>query len=225
MENIRGQLLEHIDEEFAAFQRRLIPNIPPESILGVRSPILRKMAAQISKEAFCRDFLRETHVYFEECLLHGYILSLLEDFECCVKELEAFFPQMNNWAVCDYTSPGIFRKNKEALLLYLEKWLASGQTYTVRFAIVMFMQHFLEEDFKEEQLFLVTKAYCEEYYVNMAIAWYMATALAFQWEAAISYVEDGRMPLWLHNRTIQKAVESRRITKEQKAYLRSLRRK
>lgn len=225
MESITKELMENVDESFAAFQRRLIPDITPESILGVRAPVLRKMAAKISKEENCDLFLKETHVYFEECLLHGYIISLSKEFEECIKKMEAFFPQINNWAVCDYTSPKIFAKNKKALLPYLKKWLVSGQTYTVRFAIVMFLQHFLKEDFEEGHLRWIIQAYCEAYYINMAIAWYLATALAFQWEKTLPYLEAGQMPVWLHNRTIQKAVESLRITKEQKDHLRGLRRK
>lgn len=223
MNQIQKLLFEQQDQTYQAFQSKLIPEIAPETVIGVRTPILRKMAKEF--EASQRDeFLSELpHTYFEENQLHGFILSELKSFEECVDKLEKFLPYVDNWATCDQTSPKVFKKNKEKLLRYIQKWLKSSHTYTVRFGIGMLMQHFLEEDFQPEYLQMVTSVYSEEYYINMEIAWYMATALAKQWDAAIPYLEESVMEKWTHNKTISKAVDSYRITKEQKDYLRTLR--
>ena len=223
MNQIQKLLFEQQDQTYQAFQSKLIPEIAPETVIGVRTPILRKMAKEF--EASQRDeFLSELpHTYFEENQLHGFILSELKSFEECVEKLEKFLPYVDNWATCDQTSPKVFKKNKEKLLRYIQKWLKSSHTYTVRFGIGMLMQHFLEEDFQPEYLQMVTSVYSEEYYINMEIAWYMATALAKQWDAAIPYLEESVMEKWTHNKTISKAVDSYRITKEQKDYLRTLR--
>lgn len=223
MNQIQKLLFEQQDQTYQAFQSKLIPEIAPETVIGVRTPILRKMAKEF--EASQRDeFLSELpHTYFEENQLHGFILSELKSFEECVDKLEKFLPYVDNWATCDQTSPKVFKKNKEKLLRYIQKWLKSSHIYTVRFGIGMLMQHFLEEDFQPEYLQMVTSVYSEEYYINMEIAWYMATALAKQWDAAIPYLEESVMEKWTHNKTISKAVDSYRITKEQKDYLRTLR--
>lgn len=217
-------LNENKDEKYAQFQRKLIPGIAPETIIGVRTPILRKMAKQIAKEDWCKTFMEECpHELFEENQLHGFMLSDLKNFELCIHELEKFLPYINNWATCDQTSPKIFRKHKDELLPYIRKWLGSEHTYTVRFAIGMLMQHYLEDDFKPEYLAMVAGIRSEEYYINMEIAWYMATALTKQWDAAILYIETKEMDKWVHNKTIQKAIESYRIRDEQKKHLRTFR--
>lgn len=223
MNQIQKLLFEQQDQTYQAFQSKLIPGIAPETVIGVRTPILRKMAKEF--EASQRDeFLSELpHTYFEENQLHGFILSELKSFEECVEKLEKFLPYVDNWATCDQTSPKVFKKSKEKLLPYIRKWLKSSHTYTVRFGIGMLMQHFLEEDFQPEYLQMVTSVHSEEYYINMEIAWYMATALAKQWDAAIPYLEETVMEKWTHNKTISKAVDSYRITKAQKDYLRTLR--
>jgi 3-methyladenine DNA glycosylase AlkD len=183
------------------------------------------MAKQVKKDEFCKEFLEELpHTYFEENQLHGFIISEITDFQSCICELEKFLPYMNNWATCDQTSPKVFKKHKEELLPYINKWIKSEQIYTVRFSIGMLMQHFLDDDFKEEYLEMVSSIKSEEYYINMEIAWYMATALAKQWTATIPYLENNIMDKWVHNRTIQKARESYRITDEQKEYLKELKR-
>lgn len=225
MKEITDLLMELRDEEYANFHRKLIPNILPEKVIGVRTPALRKLAKQISRESFCRDFLKELpHSYYDENQLHGFIISEIKDFDACMEELEAFLPFIDNWATCDQTSPKIFKKRKEDLLPYIPKWLDSEHTYTIRFGIGMLMQHFLDEDFLPEYLAMVSGIQSEEYYVNMEIAWYMATALAKQWDATIPYIEQGKMDVWVHNKTIQKARESYRITQEQKEYLKGLKR-
>jgi 3-methyladenine DNA glycosylase AlkD len=181
------------------------------------------MAKQFKKNELCADFLSELpHTYFEENLLHGIIISENADFGSCIQQLERFLPYIDNWAVCDQTSPKVFKKHKDELLTYISEWLASEHVYTVRFAIGMLMRHFLDEDFKQEYLDMVTGIRSDEYYINMEIAWYMATALAKQWEAAVPYLEAQTMGRWVHNRTIQKARESYRISEAQKIYLKTL---
>jgi 3-methyladenine DNA glycosylase AlkD len=225
MERITNVLFENRDETYAAFTEKIIPGISPACIIGVRTPMLRKMAKQIVKEEWCDTFLSECpHTYFEENQLHGFVLSLYRDYEKCISDLERFLPYIDNWATCDQTSPKIFKQHRQQLLSRIRVWLQSEHTYTIRFAIDMLMQHFLDEDFCREYLDLVTGISSEEYYVNMAIAWYMATALAKQWESAILYLEENKMNAWVHNKTIQKARESYRITSEQKSYLANLKR-
>jgi 3-methyladenine DNA glycosylase AlkD len=217
------ELKENQDEKYGEFLRKLLPTLVPESILGVRTPFLKKIAKQIKKDEHCQAFLKELpHIYFEENQLHGFIIAQITDFQSCICELENFLPYIDNWATSDQTSPKIFKKHKEELLPYIYKWLESEHTYTVRFAIGMLMQHFLDNDFKVEYIDKVTRIKSEEYYINMEIAWYMATALAKQWESTIPYLENNKMDKWVHNRTIQKARESYRITDEQKEYLKKL---
>lgn len=223
MQIILDLLEERKDAAYGDFQKKLIPSIPPESVIGVRTPELRKLAKQIMKEEYREDFLKELpHTFFEENQLHGFLISEMKDFEECLAALEEFLPYIDNWATCDQTSPKIFKKRAEELLPYIRKWLASEHTYTVRFAIGMLMQHFLEERFQAEYVNLVAGIRSEEYYINMEIAWYMATALAKQWDSTVPYLEKRKMDKWVHNKTIQKARESYRITAEQKEYLKGL---
>lgn len=221
--DIQQVLFESRDLAYREFQAKLIPNIAKESILGVRTPILREMAKKLKKEAQERAFLeRLPHAYFDENQLHAFTISLEKDFERCVASVEVFLPYVDNWATCDQLSPKVFKKHRRELLSYIKKWLASEHTYTIRFGVGMLMEHFLDEDFEPEGLELVAELRSEEYYVNMMRAWYFATALAKQYEAALLYLQKGRMDLWTHRKTIQKAIESNRITAEQKDYLRSL---
>lgn len=220
---IQQKLFELQDETYAAFQAKLIPTVDPESVIGVRVPVLRKFARQCIREAGYEEFLRELpHTYYDENMLHGLILSEIKDYECCVSLVDAFLPYVDNWAVCDIMSPKIFKKNKDKLLDKIDEWSRSKHTYTCRFGLEMLMTHFLDEDFQPEYLELAAKIRSEEYYVNMMIAWFLATALAKQWDAAIPYIQEHRLDPWVHNKTIQKAVESYRITDEQKNYLRTL---
>lgn len=220
---IQQKLFEFKDENYAAFQAKLIPTVDPESVIGVRVPVLRKFARQCIREAGYEEFLRELpHTYYDENMLHGLILSEIKDYERCVSLVDEFLPYVDNWAVCDIMSPKIFKKNKDKLLDKIDEWYRSKHTYTCRFGLEMLMTHFLDEDFQPEYLELAAKIRSEEYYVNMMIAWFLATALAKQWDAAISYIQEHRLDPWVHNKTIQKAVESYRITDEQKHYLRTL---
>ncbi len=219
-------LRENSEEKFREFQSKLMPTVDPATIMGVRTPVLRKLAKQLIKEDKAIDFLHELpHKYFDENQLHGFIISELKDYNLCIDEINRFLPYIDNWATCDQTSPKVFKKHKGELIKLIPSWIASGETYTIRFAVGMLMQFYLDEDFDEEYLSMVTSIKSEEYYVNMEIAWYMATALAKQWDATIPYIEGGVMSTWTHNKTIQKARESYRITDNQKEYLKSLKKR
>jgi 3-methyladenine DNA glycosylase AlkD len=226
MKSILEQLLANQDEPYAAFQRKLLPTVDSSTIIGVRTPVLRSMAKETKKDGRASAFLADLpHTYFEENQLHGFLISDMTDFQECILALERFLPYIDNWATCDQTSPKVFKQHKEDLLPHIYVWLDSNHVYTVRFAIGMLMQHFLDDDFKEEYIKTVAGIQSDEYYVNMEVAWYMATALAKQWNTVIPYIEGQKMGKWVHNRTIQKARESYRITGEQKAYLRGFVRK
>lgn len=220
---IQKMLFERQDKEFQQFQSKLIPNIDPKIIIGVRTPELRKMGKALAKEPDIHTFLEELpHTYFEENNLHGFILETIKDYDACIRETDRFLPYVDNWATCDLVCPKVFGKHLPELSEKIKEWMASGETYTVRFGIGMLMRFYLDEAFLPEHLEQVAAIQSEEYYVNMMIAWYFATALAKQYEAALPYIQQKRLENWTHNKTIQKAVESRRITAEQKAYLKSL---
>lgn len=222
MKEITDRLFSLQDPKYREMQVKIIPNIPPESIIGVRTPALRDLAKKLPAET-AGPFLEELpHRYFDEDQLHAFVLSGMKDYDICMAALERFLPYVNNWATCDQMSPKVFKKHKTELLKHIEKWLDSGETYTVRFGIGMLMEHFLDADFDQRYPEMVAGVVSEEYYVNMMIAWYFATALAKQYEAVLPFVKDRRLSRWTHNKTIQKAVESYRITPEQKAYLRTL---
>ena len=221
--NIRETLFSLQDRDFGAFQAKLIPNIDPERMIGVRTPALRALAKRLRGSGEAEAFLKELpHQYFEENNLHAFLLGEIKDFEICVQAVEDFLPWVDNWATCDQMSPRVFSKNKQALLPYIRCWLDSDRVYTRRFGIGMLMSHFLDGDFREEYLAWVSDIRSEEYYVNMMIAWYFATALAKQYDAALPYIQNRRLDPWTHNKTIQKAVESSRISDERKTYLKSL---
>ena len=226
IEEIRTQLFSMQDLKYRDFQSKLIPTVEYDMVIGVRTPELRKYAKQLVKTDGISEFLRELpHAYFDENQLHAFIISEIKDYEKCLQEVEIFLPYVDNWATCDQMSPTVFKKHKEELLRNIRKWLASDKTYTVRFAIEMLMKHFLEEDFTIEYPEMVAKIRSDEYYINMMIAWYFATALAKQYEAVVPFIEHRCLDVWTHNKAIQKSVESYRITGEQKEYLRSLKRK
>ncbi len=220
---IREELFDLQDIEYRDFQSKLIPTADSARMIGVRTPELRKLARQKKGSAEAEAFLAALpHAYFDEDQLHAFLISEEKDFGKCLQRTEAFLPYIDNWATCDQLSPGVFRKHTEELLPFIRKWIASGETYTVRFGIGMLMQHYLDNAFDPEYPEMAAAVQSEEYYVNMMRAWYFATALAKQYEAALPYLENGKLDTWTHNKTIQKAVESYRITPEQKAYLRTL---
>ena len=211
------------DKEYRDFQVKLIPGKTVDVMIGVRTPDLRKYAKELVKEGKYEDFLKDLpHKYFDENQLHAFILSEIKDYDECIEYVERFLPYVDNWATCDQMSPKVFKKNKDKLLERIKVWIKSDKTYTIRFGIGMLMQHYLDEDFKKEYLKWVSEIKSEEYYVNMMIAWYFATALAKQYEETIKYIEKQKLDKWTHNKTIQKSVESYRITDNQKNYLRSL---
>jgi len=224
IEQIRNELFALQDIPYRDFQRKLLPTLPPEKIIGVRTPQLRTLAKQYGNDAdsFFNDL---PHEYFEENNLHVFLLENMRDFGACLAHVKRFLPYVDNWASCDQLRPKCFGKNKHKLLPEIEAWIASGECYSVRFGIEMLMLHFLEKDFEPRYMAMVAGIHSEEYYVNMMIAWYFATALAFQYEAALEYIAGNRLPPWIHNKAIQKAAESRRISGEKKAQLRMLRRK
>lgn len=223
-EKIQAELFELQDEKYRDFHSKLIPDMEKENIIGIRTPVLRKYAKQFAKTEDAAAFLQDIlHTYYEENNLHMMLITSIKEYDKCLKEIEKFLPYIDNWATCDLLAPKCFAGHKEELLPHIKQWIHSGETYTIRYGIGMLMRLYLDEDFKPEYADLVAGVTSEEYYVNMMIAWYMATALAKQWDAIISYVEEHRFSDWLHRKTIQKAVESYRITDEQKGYLRSLR--
>ena len=222
-EDIQKELFAQQDEKYRDFQAKLIPTTAPESVIGVRTPALRKMAKQYAKKDDIDEFLSVLpHKYFDENQLHAFILSELKDYYRCIALVDTFLPYVDNWATCDQMSPKIFKKHRTELLLHIEKWLNSTETYTIRFAIGMLMEHFLDEDFDEVYLEKVAAVRSEEYYINMMKAWYFATALAKQYDATIPYIEGQKLDKWSHNKAIQKSIESYRITPEQKEYLKTL---
>ena len=211
------------DKSYRDFQSKLIPTIPVETIIGVRIPAIRKLAKEYGKDPESVEFLKQLpHTYYDENILHALLVAEIKDYEVCVKEVERFLPYVDNWAVCDIFSPKVFRKNRDRLIDKIKEWAASEHPYTCRFGMEMLMTHFLDEDFRAEYLEIPAAVHSEEYYVNMMIAWFYATALAKQWDATIGYIEDQRLDTWTHNKTIQKARESYRITPEQKEYLKTL---
>lgn len=223
---IREKLFSMQDVEYRDFQIKLIPNLSPDRMIGVRTPDLRKYAKQLAKSGCAEELLKELpHAYFDENQLHAFIISEIKEYEKCIEEVNRFLPYVDNWATCDQLSPKAFKKHRQELLEEIKKWMASDQTYIIRFGIGMLMQHFLDEDFKAEYPEMVAVIRSEEYYVNMMIAWYFATALAKQYDEVLPFVRNYRLDKWTHNKAIQKSVESNRISPEQKEYLKSLKKR
>ena len=220
---IRAELLGMRDEKYASFQAKLIPGIDPKAVIGVRTPQLRAYAKKLVKEEGVAPFLNVLpHECFDEMQLHAFITSEMKDFDGCLAEVNRFLPYVDNWATCDQLSPKVFGKHKEQLLPQIKIWMSSTRTYTIRFGIEMLMQHYLDNEFKAEYPQMVAEIRSDEYYVNMMIAWYFATALAKQYQAVLPFIEDRKLEPWTHNKAIQKAVESYRITDAQKEYLKTL---
>lgn len=223
IEEIRKKLFELQDKKYRDFQCRLIPTLESTTIIGVRTPELRRYAKELVKQKEMQNFLHFLpHQYFEENQLHAFMISEIKDNKQCLEELNQFLPFVDNWATCDQLSPKVFKKNRSELIDQIKQWVCSDRTYTVRFGIGMLLEHFLDDDFDPIYLEMVSKISSEEYYIRMMVAWYFATALAKQYTKALPYIEEQRLDIWTHNKTIQKAVESRRITLEQKEYLKCL---
>ena len=223
MIDILDILKQNADDVYADFQVKLTPTIKREDCIGVRVPIVRKIARQIKCSNEAQSFINTLpHKYYDEYMLHGLLVSEIKDYNVCIKYLDEFLPYVDNWAVCDIISPKILGKYKDKTLININKWVRSSHTFTVRFGLKTLMTYYLDKDFKKEYLEIPSKITSDEYYVNMMIAWFFATALAKQWKNTILYIENETLPPWVHNKTIQKAVESYRITEDQKLYLKSL---
>lgn len=230
MTEIQKYLFTLQDKEYQVFQAKVVPNIPSNTIIGVRVPLIRAYAKELMKNGESgakkqvEKFLETLpHKYYEENLLHGFLVEKIKDFDRAVEMEDKFIPFIDNWAVCDTTHPKCFKKNTDKLMPWIQKWLSSGYTYSLRYGVNALMTWYLDEEFRPEQMEMVIGVKSEEYYVNMMNAWYFATALAKQWDLAVKVIEEKRLDVWTHNKTIQKAIESFRVTEEHKEYLRSLR--
>ncbi len=226
--DVYKRLLEVQDLKYREFQAKLVPDISSETMIGVRTPELRKIAKELFKEICSNptasEFLKELpHKYYEENLLHFFVIAMIKDFDECVEAVETFLPYIDCWPVSDQATPKVFKKNHEKLIVYIRKWIASEHIYTARFGMRMLMNEFLGEDFKEEYLEMVAGKKGDEYYLKMMVAWYFATALAKQYDAAVKYIEDHRLEEWTHKKTIQKAIESYRVSDEHKEHLKKFR--
>lgn len=222
-EEIRNGLFDLQDSQYRDFQAKLIPSASADKMIGVRTPVLRKLAKDLAKRKDIGGFLNDLpHRYFDENQLHAFIISQLKDYEQCMDEVIRFLPYIDNWATCDQLSPKIFRKHRPKLIDQIRKWIISDRTYTIRFGIGMLMEHFLDEDYDPAYPEMVACIRSDEYYVNMMIAWYFATALAKQYDSILPFIKNRRLDPWTHNKTIQKARESYRISPEQKEYLKAL---
>ena len=225
MNTIREELFKLQDKKYRFFQAKLIPNIDINSLIGVRSPELRNLAKRMVKGNNYSSFLNDLpHKYFDENQLHAFIISEIKNYDECINYINKFLPFVDNWATCDQMSPKVFKKHKDDLIKYIKKWIKSKKTYTIRFGIGMLMQYYLDNEFKIEYLDLVCNIKSEEYYVNMMKAWFFATSLAKKYDETIKIIENNILDKWTHNKTIQKSIESYRITTKEKEYLKGLKR-
>lgn len=214
------------DTTYQRFQQRLIPTVQSDLIIGVRTPAVRSLAKELFGTPEAEEFMQTLpHTFFEENNLHAFLIERIKDFDSAVNAIDRFLPYVDNWATCDSMSPKVLSKNIPALYKKIQEWVESEKTYTIRFGIEMLLTFFLGEHFKSESLDLVSAIRSDEYYVNMMIAWYFATALAKQYDASLPFIEQRKLDAWTHNKTIQKAVESYRVPDEHKSYLRTLKRK
>ena len=208
------------DIGYKEFNSRLIPSVNKDTVIGVRTPLLKGYAKEIKNSLLAKEFLSNLpHSYFEENNLHAFLIAEIKDYKECIERVNEFLPYIDNWATCDSFKPKCFAKNKDKLIVEIKNWLKSDKEYTVRFGVLMLLTHFLDGDFKEEYLRLVANINISTYYVDMMCAWYFATALAKQWDSAVKYLEDKVLKEFIHNKTIRKAIESYRITPDQKKFL------
>ena len=223
--DIEKELFKLQDIKYRDFQGKLIPTVKLDTIIGVRTPELRNLAKKLVKEDYSSFINELPHKYFDENQLHAFIISELKDYDECITYINKFLPYVDNWATCDQMSPKVFKKHHDELLEQIKLWIKSKEEYTIRFGIGMLMSHYLDDDFKPEYLDMVSNIKSDKYYINMMIAWYFATALTKQYKNAILYIENNKLDIWTHNKAISKAIESYRITDEQKEYLRTLKRR
>ena len=223
MQELKAILLSMKDEKYRDFQSKLMPTVPKEKIIGIRTPILRKFAKDFAKTEESKIFLSSLpHEFYEEDNLHAFLLEQMQDFGECTEAVTKFLPFVDNWATCDSMSPKIFKKHKTELLEYIKNWISAEDTYSVRFGIKMLMEHFLDEDFCPKYAEKVAEIESDEYYIRMMQSWYFATALAKQYEAVLPFIENRKLGTWVHNKAIQKSAESFRINPKQKEYLKTL---
>ena len=221
---LQKQLFELQDLKYRDFHSKLMPETDKETVIGIRTPVLRKFAKEFAGTSEAEAFLRQLpHRYYEENNLHMMLITGIKDYEKCMEEIQRFLPCIDNWATCDYPAPKCFARHKDQVLEEAKRWISSGETYVIRYGIGMLMRLFPDEDFSSEYLEMAAAVQSQEYYVNMMIAWYFATALAKQWDATVPYIEQHKLSDWVHRKTVQKAVESYRITPEQKEYLKGFR--
>lgn len=221
---VRTELAALADQNYREFNSKLMPTVEKSTVFGVRTPVLRKFAKEFFKDPSSKEFLTALpHKYFEENQLHAFLVEQIKDFDRCILAVEAFLPFVDNWATCDCFSPAAFKKEPDRLLPYIEKWLTSSHVYTARYGVVMLMRYFLDGRFDEKHLKTVADLPTDDYYLSMAVAWYFATALAKQYDVALPYIQDRLLDKATHNRAIQKAIESLRISEKHKAYLKTLR--
>ena len=222
--DVYDRLIKEKDDEYKEFQAKLVPNIDPSTIIGVRTPQMRTIAKEVFANKDRDEFLNDLpHKYYEENLVHFFVISMIKDFDETVQKVEAFLPFVDCWPVSDQATPKSFKKNHEKLLPYVKKWIASDEVYTARFGIRMLMNEYLGDDFKEEYLELVASKRGDDYYLKMMVAWYFATALAKRYDESVKYIEEHRLDDWVHKKAIQKAVESFRVSDEHKEYLKRFR--
>ena len=223
-EEIREKLLSLADEKYRDFHSALMPETEKEKIIGVRAPVIKKLAKEYFSRPDINEFLSDLpHRYYEENNLHSFIICLIKDYDKCLSEFTKFIPFIDNWATCDSSKPKVFLKNSDKIYPEIKKWLSSEDIYAVRVGIVTLMDKvFLEDNFRKEHTDLISSLETDEYYIHMAVAWYFATALAKQYDTVIPYIENKILDRKTHNKTIQKSIESYRISDEKKAYLRTL---
>lgn len=222
--SVYERLLEAKDDKYREFQAKLVPNISPDTIIGVRTPDMRKIAKEVFNSPEKNEFLKELpHKYYEENLVHFFIIAMIKDFDECIEKVEEFLPYVDCWPVSDQATPKSFKKNHAKLLPYIKNWIASDHVYTARFGIRMLMNEFLDDDFKDEYLELVASKEGDDYYLKMMVAWYFATALAKKYDESVKYIEGRKLDDWIHKKAIQKAVESFRVTDEHKEHLKKYR--
>lgn len=218
-----NRLFEIQDLKYRDFSHSLMPTVDKEKVIGVRTPALRKLAKELSKDERSKNFMSSLpHVYYEENNLHAFMIEQIKDFDTAILETDRFLPYVDNWATCDCMSPKAFKKDLDRLLTKIDQWLSSSHTYTVRYGICTLMRYYLDDRFSPDLLKKVAEIRSDEYYVKMMIAWYFATALAKQYDATLPYISEKKLDKWTHNKAIQKAIESYRVTDEHKAYLKTL---
>ena len=221
---ICGELFEMADSVYKDFHSKLIPTVDNDRIIGVRTPDLRKYAKTLKNSEKRLSFLDcLPHNFYDENNLHAFLIEQEKDFSSCVAELNRFLPYVDNWATCDMMNPKVLKTDKSALLREIKKWIVKDDIYSVRFGLKMLMDHFLDEDFSADYLELAASVKSDEYYINMMISWFFATALTKRYEETLPFIIDKRLSKFCHNKTISKACDSFRIAKKNKEYLKTFR--